>query len=106
MEQSPSSDPLLSCLRCATDNILARLPEHSHDQRMRRRRMVVEMLDPQPDVARDLLNRQQDRRLEFGYRPRGLYRTQNAVSPVRASQLPLAPASLIAEQVKHLVHFV
>ncbi len=25
-EQSPSSDPLLSCLRCATDNILTRLP--------------------------------------------------------------------------------
>jgi len=25
-EQGPSSDPLLSCLRCATDNILTRLP--------------------------------------------------------------------------------
>jgi len=67
--------------------------------------MVVEILDA-PDVACHLLNRQKDRRLEFGHSPGGLYRTKNAVSPVRASQLPLAPASLIAEQVNHLVHFV
>src|SRR5260370_13853246 len=44
-EQRPSADPLPSCLRCANDSVLPRLPEHSHDETMDSHWMVVEILD-------------------------------------------------------------
>src|SRR6266446_4033245 len=92
-------------MTCAIYNVLACLMEHSHDQRVRRRWMVVEILNA-TDEARDLLNSQQDRRFEFRYCIPDLQRTHDAVSPIRASQLFLAPASLIAKQVNHPVHLI